>query len=76
MEVRLKSGTAHRVSIALPRGEPENPLTAEEVSSKFSSQTNSIIGSEKAGRLLALIQNIESLESVDALMDCTFTPSD
>lgn len=71
MIVRLKSGVQYESIIDLPRGEPENPMMAEEVAEKFFSQVRPILGEEQAGNIRAIIDQLETCDSVHGLMEST-----
>lgn len=68
MIVRLKSAVQYESIIDLPRGEPENPMTTEEVSEKFTSQAQPIVGAIQAEIIKSIVERIDASKSVSDLM--------
>lgn len=71
LSVKLKNGQYHEAAITLPRGEPENPMTADEVHAKFSSQAVPVVGEQQSQALTALVAHLERETSVASLMSST-----
>jgi 2-methylcitrate dehydratase PrpD len=53
------------------RGHPKNPLTDEDMISKFESTVTPRLGDRQAAELLNLVQNVESLDDVGELVRLT-----
>ncbi|MCC7426029.1 MAG: MmgE/PrpD family protein [Alphaproteobacteria bacterium] len=54
--------------VSIPKGEPENFLTAEELKDKFAGLADSILGKQKAAQLADAILNMEQANDVSGLM--------
>lgn len=66
--VRLKTGKSHEAVVPLPRGEPENPMSTEEVQSKFWSQVVPVLGEEKAAMIKSAMDHLELQSTVAPIM--------
>lgn len=67
--LRTKSGKVFKEIINLPKGEPENPLTQEEVEKKFLELALEAISEDQAKRIIKIANNLETLKSVTELGD-------
>jgi 2-methylcitrate dehydratase PrpD len=62
--VLLKDGTACSDIVLLPKGEPSNPFTEDEIDKKYMSLAAPVIGEEKAKVLLSRCRSLEQMEDV------------
>ena len=70
--VRIESSAGiYRFELDHPKGEPENPLSNEELKNKFLQNANKILTPEKAERMKDLVFHIED-KSVRELMRTTY----
>lgn len=69
--VRLADGRALEHSVALPRGEPENPMPDAAIEQKFMRQAQAAVGARQAGALRDAMATLEAQHSVRALMRLT-----
>ena len=67
--VHLKSGKDHVKEVVIPRGDPRNPLTLEEFTSKFEGLANKVLDSEH--KVMALIDTIMGLEKLENVIELT-----
>ncbi len=51
------------------RGDPANPLSAEEIETKFNKMAAPVLGREKAKRIVSMIKQLETVEDVSRLVD-------
>ena len=71
IEIRLRNGqTIHRES-SEPRGEPTNPLSAEELERKFIGMAALTIDDERATELNRTLMDIETLENASIIPGMT-----
>jgi len=68
VEIRLKMGTKLEKSVEIPRGDPRNPLSIEEVRSKFRNQASCVLKNEEADRVIANVENLDEMETITDLM--------
>ncbi len=52
-----------------PKGEPENPMSEEELAEKFKRLISAVAGSKKADKLAAILERMEDLNSLDELVE-------
>jgi 2-methylcitrate dehydratase PrpD len=67
--VRLKDGREYSHRVNIPKGDPKNPMTDEEILTKFKDCARLAPVSLEAERLLELIHKIESLDNIVELMN-------
>lgn len=60
--IKTKSGISHSLSTSLPKGEPENPASLEDMIKKFRSNSSLMLSEQKSKKLEEAIFNIEKLE--------------
>ncbi|MGP8125060.1 MAG: MmgE/PrpD family protein [Nitrososphaerales archaeon] len=67
VSVELDGGKIESCEVAVPRGHPANPMTSEEVESKFYLLTRRLLGKESASRALGRLWNLEKVEDLGML---------
>ncbi|MDR2089073.1 MAG: MmgE/PrpD family protein [Clostridiales Family XIII bacterium] len=70
--VKTKDGKTYVGEVEYPKGDPENPASKEEVTEKFFANAANTIGSVKAAKAAELIGRIETLKSIDELVECLY----
>jgi 2-methylcitrate dehydratase PrpD len=65
VRVHMKDGTQFHHLVTVPKGEPANMLSREEVRAKFDYLATPVIGPPTAERLYETIMNLESARSVE-----------
>jgi 2-methylcitrate dehydratase PrpD len=73
--VRLKNGTEFSRLVEVARGDPENPLTQEEVESKFLDCAQVVFSRQDARRCLDEILTLEHIKDISALMKFLSSPA-
>jgi 2-methylcitrate dehydratase PrpD len=66
--VRLRDGRELEHGIALPRGEPENPMSDGEIEQKFMRQAQAAVGAAQAGAIRDQVAALEAQRAVRSLM--------
>ena len=66
-EIQTKSGKTCSARIDYPKGDPENPLTWEELIEKFSNLVSPIYSEEKISHIIDTIRTLEKETSLDRL---------
>ena len=69
VKVFLKDGRILRKEIYELKGSPENPIGWNRLEKKFKENAGCILGEEETQRLLRLIEEADSLDSVSEIMD-------
>ena len=67
--VTLKDGTKHTETVVIPNGNVKKPLTDEELKEKFNNCALDFLNKEEISFSLKIINKLESLNSVNPLMD-------
>ena len=65
--VELDGGEVESCEVIVPRGHPANPMTREEVESKFYLLARGRLGMERAGRALECLWDLEKVEDAGML---------
>jgi 2-methylcitrate dehydratase PrpD len=68
VEIKTKDGKKYSQEVNLPKGEPEIPLTEEEIQAKFMENGSTVLMPEKAKRVIEIINNLENLKNVSELV--------
>ena len=53
------------------KGDPENPLSKEDIEKKFNTMVTPVLGRDKAGQLRSMIHQLEKIADVSQLVDLT-----
>jgi 2-methylcitrate dehydratase PrpD len=65
--IRLKNGTSFQETVLIPKGDPQDPLTAAELDAKFRDNAEALLGSARSGELLQAIYGLPDARNVDRL---------
>ena len=65
--IGLRDGRRFEATVVFPRGHPNNPMTPDELTTKFMRLAMPVMGREAAHRLATLVDDIETAESVRPL---------
>jgi len=68
VRVKLKDGREYYREVPYPKGFPLDPLTAEEVTSKFLSCASRALSTRDAERCIEMVSQLESLDRITELM--------
>lgn len=67
--VKLDSGAEHSYKVEVPKGDPENPMTSEELLAKFRDCARLSLPQEGIEKVLEMVTNLESLDNITRLME-------
>ncbi|PIV23071.1 MAG: MmgE/PrpD family protein [Deltaproteobacteria bacterium CG03_land_8_20_14_0_80_45_14] len=67
--VRMKDGTEYKESTVFPKGDPQNPLSYDELAEKFRSITMGVLPRNKIEKLIQKIKILEELKDIGSLLD-------
>ena len=65
--VTLRGGGEYQKRVDVPKGDPRDPMTEDEIAVKFGALGADVVGEETCRRLRALIMTIEKEENLDRL---------
>jgi 2-methylcitrate dehydratase len=66
--ITTKDGKQHATRVDVPKGDPRDPMTEEEIAVKFNALGKEVVGEERCARLREHIMQMETWENVDTLM--------
>ena len=69
VEIYMKGGDKIQTTVYHPKGDPENPLTKEELISKFRDNTSGILSSEDVNRIINRINLLEDQRDLSEFLD-------
>jgi 2-methylcitrate dehydratase PrpD len=70
VRVFLKEGTVLEASVAKARGNPENPMSLQEIQAKYRECCSEVLSEQSTEQSLTLLENLENLKSIHELMAC------
>jgi 2-methylcitrate dehydratase PrpD len=65
--IKFAGGNSQVRRVVFPKGEPENPLSPEEMQGKFSEWGYPTLGPERALSVAGLVQQLDDLDTIDVL---------
>ena len=65
--IRMKDGSSHSETVMKPKGDPGNPLTPEEIATKYRDNARGILSPARTETLLAAIRGLPSAPSLATL---------
>jgi 2-methylcitrate dehydratase PrpD len=65
--IRMEDGSSHQEAVLLPKGDPGNPMTPEEIAAKFRANCAGVPAEGRAEALLATIRDLPNLPTVERL---------
>ena len=66
-EVRTSDGRTMRSELTYPKGDPENPVTCDEMRSKFNLLSAPVISSQRRQEIISAIDSLEQMDDVRQL---------
>ncbi len=67
--VKLRSGVEYSHNVDTPKGEPQNPMTDEELTAKFIDCARLSLSQTEIEKVLEMLTNLESLDNISRLME-------
>lgn len=64
-------GRAHSTRVDVPKGDPRDPMTEEEIAVKFTALGGDIMGKEQCKKLQSFIMSMETAKDLDGLFELT-----
>jgi len=69
--ITTNDGKQHSTRVDVPKGDPRDPMTEEEISVKFNALGKEIIGDDQRKKLQRCIMNVDSAKNVSELLELT-----
>lgn len=67
--IHMQDGTTHQETVMKPKGDPGNPLSAEEIAAKYRANSVALLGAAQAEALLMAIRALPRAAELGALSD-------
>ncbi|AOM81842.1 MmgE/PrpD family protein [Salisediminibacterium beveridgei] len=67
VEINLKDGTSHTHRVEAPKGEPEVPMTDDELDEKFLGLARAVLPEDQVRKIFDLVKNLENVEDVSEI---------
>jgi 2-methylcitrate dehydratase len=69
--ITTNDGKSYSTRVDVPKGDPRDPMTEEEIAVKFSALGGDVIGKDQCEKLQKFIMNLETVEKLDELFELT-----
>src|ERR1700732_3702286 len=69
--ITTTSGKSHSTRVDVPKGDPRDPMTEEEIAVKFTALGGDVIGKDQCKKLQGFIMNMESAKNLGGLFELT-----
>jgi 2-methylcitrate dehydratase len=69
--ITTNDGKEHSTRVDVPKGDPRDPMTEEEIAVKFNALGGDVIGKEQCKKLQAAIMSLETAGSLEGLVKLT-----
>ncbi len=69
--ITTNDGKSYSTRVDVPKGDPRDPMTEDEIAVKFNALGGDVIGKDQCKNLQRLIMNIDSAEKLDELLALT-----
>jgi len=71
--ITTNDGKEYSTRVDVPKGDPRDPMTEEEIAVKFTALGGDVIGKGQCEKLRECIMNLENLAKLDELLALTIT---
>jgi len=69
--ITTNSGGSHSTRVDVPKGDPRDPMTEDEIAVKFTALGGDVIGNDQCKELQSFIMNLEAAKNLDDLFELT-----
>ena len=67
--ITLTDGTSHEQRVDVPKGDPRDPMTENEIAAKFNALGHDVVGQDRCDQLRAVIMAVEKEETLGRLIE-------
>lgn len=71
LRILMKDGSEHKGFLSKPKGDPENPLSFEELAAKYRSAAKLAVPEKTVETLIGAVKNLEAIRDVNELIRLT-----
>jgi len=68
MEIETKDGKKYEGRVDFPRGEPENPLSQEQIEDKFEKLASKVLPGKNIKQIISAISNLEKIKNISDIL--------
>src|SRR5256712_5979962 len=69
--ITTNDGASHSTRVDVPKGDPRDPMTEEEIAVKFTALGGDVIGKYQCKKLQSFIMSLETARNLDGLFELT-----
>jgi len=69
--ITTNDGKSYSTRVDVPKGDPRDPMTEEEIAVKFNALGSDVIGKDQCKELQKAIMSLDSAQKVDELLELT-----
>src|SRR6266496_743768 len=69
--ITTNNGKSHSTRVDVPKGDPRDPMTEEEIAVKFTALGGDVVGKDQCKKLQRFIMSMETAEKLDQLFELT-----
>jgi 2-methylcitrate dehydratase len=69
--ITTNDGKSYSTRVDVPKGDPRDPMTEEEIAVKFNALGGDIIGKEQCQKLQKFVMNIDTADKLDEFLELT-----
>jgi 2-methylcitrate dehydratase len=69
--ITTNDGKQHSTRVDVPKGDPRDPMTEDEIAIKFTALGGDVIGKDQCKKLQSFIMSIDTAEKLDGLFELT-----
>jgi len=69
--ITTNDGKSHSTRVDVPKGDPRDPMTEDEIAVKFTALGGDVIGTEQCKKLQSFIMSMETAKNLDPLFELT-----
>ncbi len=73
--ITTNDGKSHSTRVDVPKGDPRDPMTEDEIAVKFTALGGDVIGKDQCKELQRFIMNLDTANNLDALFELTIAPA-
>ena len=66
--IQFKDGTRLKRLTSVPKGDPKNPMSFDEIIEKFNDLTHSLLSHHQRNKIILIVKNLESMENPSTLL--------
>jgi len=69
--ITTNDGKSHSTRVDVPKGDPRDPMTEDEIAVKFTALGGDVIGKDQCKKLQRFIMSMETADKLDGLFELT-----